>query len=81
MKMKRFFSLSNKIFGYSIKRSSNHHLSNQVGLGRWKTGGNEKEISIKVFQANEDHCGICSDQVLKEKSELINDDEYYRYML
>ena len=79
--MKKFFGLSNKILGYSIKGKSNQNKLNQVDLGRWKIGGTEKEISIKVFQANEDHCGTCSDKGFKEKIKLINDDDYYRYML
>jgi predicted transcriptional regulator len=43
-------------------------------IGRWKISNNEKIISIKVNQANEDHCGCCN---IKEQNN--KKDDYYSY--
>jgi hypothetical protein len=53
--------------------SINYLVENQIG--RWKLSNNDKIISIKVEQANEDHCGCCN---FNQEKHYENED-YYRY--
>jgi hypothetical protein len=52
-------------------------------IGRWQITHNPKTISIKVYQANEDHCGCCQNMIptkgQQSKDNENLEEEYYRY--
>ncbi len=58
-------------------------------LGRWKLENCSSKTNYKVDYANEDHCGVCSDNRFKEYALKKNNvqqeynqeiEEYIRYM-
>lgn len=54
--------------------------SNNFILGRWFINYDNKIISLKIDQANEDHCGCCKNN--KDNSEKDDyDDDYYKPFL
>tara|TARA_Y100000589_G_scaffold217478_1_gene205104 strand:- start:604 stop:816 length:213 start_codon:yes stop_codon:yes gene_type:complete len=43
-------------------------------LGRWSMGHDEKKIGHRIDNANEDHCGVCSqmrEQYIEQKNKNI----------
>jgi len=38
----------------------------QKPLGRWRTVNCEKQLNRKIELSNEDHCGPCSEYILKK---------------
>lgn len=49
------------------------NLTEYIKNGRWKVTNDSSSIEIKVQQANEDHCGCCNVEELKND----NTDDYY----
>lgn len=52
--------------------------SDTFKLGRWFINYDNKIISLKIDQANEDHCGCCKNNNEKDDD---YDDEYYKPFL
>lgn len=46
-------------------------------VGRWNVSHNPKTISLKVYQANEDHCGCCQQTIPQPTND--RSDDYYKY--
>jgi hypothetical protein len=63
----------------------NHLIENKIG--RWKLSNNNKIISIKIDQANEDHCGCCNvnqpiiynNKIQSSNNNNNNNENYYSY--
>ncbi len=54
--------------------------STKVKLGRWNMDNN-KRTELKIYYANEDHCGVCSDiksQAILQENYQMKQEEYYK---
>ena len=70
-----FYNKKNQSFFTNVFNFLSMNYLEENLIGRWKVSNNNKIISLKVDQANEDHCGCCNfEQQLKYENE-----DYYRY--
>lgn len=67
------FSLVNRVVKFLSDKTFK-----TTGTGRWYITYNPKVISLKVYQANEDHCGCCQTTIINDKKEDKNE-EYYKH--
>ena len=53
-------------------------ITNRVKLGRWNMDDNTK-TELKIYYANEDHCGVCQDKATESNTE--DNEDYYKVFI
>ncbi len=64
----------------NVISSIKNEPTNKIRLGRWKMETIEK-TELKLFYANEDHCGSCQEKQDMDNSSKEKEEEYYRFFL
>lgn len=52
----------------NLKRTNSKIKNNEIMLGRWHINYDEDKVKTIVRLANEDHCGVCNDDIINEKN-------------
>ena len=63
-----------------IKNKFTYNHFTRPKLGRWSTTDNKDKKELKIYYANQDHCGVCVEAPVFNKENRFEDieEEYYK---